>query len=118
MGRHTAYDDLGSAERVDMISDMLSGLNIMDLTVLNGVIDSEIETRRTEVLKMRKRNHYRRIRRYKKRARLVQESESVSEDSENSDDICVSGIDDLSDDQDYENEEYVAGVMKKETTGM
>ena len=125
MGRHTAFDDLGSAARVDMISDMLSGMNIVDLTLLNGVIEDEIKTRSVEVLKMRKRFQNRRIQRYemckriqnrrilryKKQDHLFQGSENVVENSENSD---VSGIDDQSDDQDSENEEYVTTVMKDE----
>lgn len=116
MGRHTAYDNLESAVRVDMISDILVGMDIAHLVVLNTLIEGNIKTRTSNVLNMRKRNHERRVRRYRKRVHLAEESEDVSEDSEHSDDGWVSGVDEQSDDEDYENEEYAAKATKKEAT--
>lgn len=116
MGRHTCYDNLTSHDRLGVACDMMEWMGFGDLKDLADYVENEIKKRTAIVLEMRKRNHNRRIRRYKKRVRLLEESENVSENSEHTDDGWVSGCDEQSSDGSYEDVEYAAVVMKEEAT--
>jgi hypothetical protein len=67
MGLHTAYDNLSNEQCVDVITDMLNGMEYAALMAVNEALKDELKKNKKRELKKRKRIEN------KKRAKLDEE---------------------------------------------